>query len=142
MSTLFDPIQFGSIKSRNRIVMAPLTRNRAGARQIPTAMMALYYEQRSSAGLIVSEATQIAPEAQGYRDTPGSFSPDQLRGWRAVTAAVHAQGGAIVDYIARNQQTVQHAVEDGEGQQGEAQSQVAGGAENGQTQQAKRNCVG
>jgi N-ethylmaleimide reductase len=96
MSTLFDPIQFGSIKSRNRIVMAPLTRNRAGARQIPTAMMALYYEQRSSAGLIVSEATQIAPEAQGYRDTPGIFSPDQLRGWRAVTAAVHAQGGAIV----------------------------------------------
>jgi N-ethylmaleimide reductase len=96
MSTLFDPIQFGSLKARNRIVMAPLTRNRAGPRQTPTALMALYYEQRSSAGLIVSEATQIAPEAQGYRDTPGIYSAEQLGGWRAVTTAVHAVGGTIV----------------------------------------------
>jgi N-ethylmaleimide reductase len=96
MSTLFDPIQFGSLTAHNRIVMAPLTRNRAGPHQIPTALMALYYEQRCSAGLIVSEATQIAPEAQGYRDTPGIYSRAQLRGWRAVTAAVHAKGGAIV----------------------------------------------
>ena len=96
MSTLFDPIQVGIIKARNRIVMAPLTRNRAGAHQVPTPLMALYYEQRSSAGLIVSEAAQIAPEAQGYRDTPGIYSPEQIHGWRAVTAAVHAKGGAIV----------------------------------------------
>ena len=96
MSTLFDPIQVGIIKARNRIVMAPLTRNRAGAHQVPTPLMALYYEQRSSAGLIVSEAAQIAPEAQGYRDTPGIYSPEQILGWRAVTAAVHAKGGSIV----------------------------------------------
>ena len=96
MSTLFDPIRVGSIQARNRIVMAPLTRNRAGPNQTPTPLMALYYEQRASAGLIVSEATQIAPEAQGYRDTPGIYSPEQLRGWRAVTAAVHAKGGAVV----------------------------------------------
>ena len=96
VSTLFDPIRFGRLTARNRVVMAPLTRNRAGPGQVPTDLMALYYEQRSSAGLIVSEATQIAPEAQGYRDTPGIHSADQLRGWRAVTAAVHAKGGLIV----------------------------------------------
>ena len=96
MSTLFDPIQVGIIQARNRIVMAPLTRNRAGAHQVPTPLMALYYEQRSSAGLVVSEAAQIAPEAQGYRDTPGIYSPEQIHGWRAVTAAVHAKGGSIV----------------------------------------------
>jgi N-ethylmaleimide reductase len=96
MNTLLDPIRFGRFHARNRIVMAPLTRNRAGPQQIPTALMILYYEQRSSAGLIVSEATQIAPEAQGYLDTPGIYSPAQLEGWRAITAAVHAKGGSIV----------------------------------------------
>jgi N-ethylmaleimide reductase len=96
MRTLFDPIRFGRLSSRNRIVMAPLTRNRAGPQQIPTALMVLYYEQRASAGLIVSEATQIAPEAQGYLDTPGIYSAAQLEGWRAVTAAVHAKGSSIV----------------------------------------------
>jgi N-ethylmaleimide reductase len=96
MSTLLDPIRFGRFHARNRIVMAPLTRNRAGPEQIPTALMVLYYDQRSSAGLIVSEATQIAPEAQGYLDTPGIYSPAQLDGWRAVTSAVHAKGGSIV----------------------------------------------
>src|SRR5450759_1363191 len=96
MSTLFDPIRFGSLSARNRIVMAPLTRNRAGPLQVPTALMARYYEQRSSAGLIVSEAAQITPEAQGYRDTPGIYSSAQLSAWRAVTPAVHANGGLIV----------------------------------------------
>ena len=96
MSTLFDPIRFGGLTARNRIVMAPLTRNRAGPQQVPTALMALYYEQRSSAGLIISEATQIAPHAQGYLDTPGIYSAAQLLGWRAVTTAVHARGGSIV----------------------------------------------
>ena len=99
MSTLFDPIQFGSLKARNRIVMAPLTRNRAGPRQTPTALMALYYEQRSSAGLIVSEATQIAPEAQGYRDTPGIYSAEQLGGWRAVTKSRGFESGeGVMNY--------------------------------------------
>jgi N-ethylmaleimide reductase len=96
MSTLFDPLRFGSLTARNRIVMAPLTRNRAGPGQIPNDLMALYYEQRSSAGLIISEATQIAPEAQGYLDTPGIYSPAQLHAWRSITAAVHAEGGSII----------------------------------------------
>ena len=71
MATLFDSIHFGSIAAANRIVMAPLTRNRAAAGQVPTALMVTYYEQRATAGLIVSEATQISPEGQGYLDTPG-----------------------------------------------------------------------
>lgn len=76
--------------------MAPLTRNRAGPRQVPTPLMALYYGQRASAGLIISEATQISPEGQGYLDTPGIFSPAQLTAWRVVTSAVHSQGGRMV----------------------------------------------
>jgi len=96
MTTLFDPIRFGNLSARNRIVMAPLTRNRAGPRQVPTSLMALYYGQRSSAGLIISEATQISLEAQGYVDTPGIYSPAQLTAWRAVTSTVHSQGGLIV----------------------------------------------
>jgi N-ethylmaleimide reductase len=96
MNTLFDPIRFGDIAANNRIVMAPLTRNRAHIRQIPTSLMATYYEQRATAGLIVSEATQISPEGQGYLDTPGIYSPEQMVGWRLVTDAVHAKGGKIV----------------------------------------------
>jgi N-ethylmaleimide reductase len=96
MSTLFDPIHFGNIAAANRIVMAPLTRNRAGPGHAPTAMMAEYYEQRATAGLIVAEATQISPAAQGYFGTPGIYSPEQVAGWRAVTEAVHATGGKIV----------------------------------------------
>jgi len=96
MRSLFDPVRFGSLAARNRIVMAPLTRNRAGAQQVPTALMALYYGQRASAGFIISEATQISAEAQGYLDTPGIYSSAQIAGWRAVTAAVHAAGGTIV----------------------------------------------
>lgn len=96
MPTLFDPIRFGEIAAANRIVMAPLTRDRAGAGQVPTPMMARYYTQRASAGLIVSEATQISPEAQGYLDTPGIYNTAQIAGWRRVTYAVHAAGGRMV----------------------------------------------
>lgn len=96
MITLFDPIRFGDIAAANRIVMAPLTRNRAGAGRTPTPLMATYYEQRATAGLIVTEATQISPEGQGYLDTPGIYSPEQVAGWRRVTDAVHAKGGKIV----------------------------------------------
>jgi N-ethylmaleimide reductase len=96
MTTLFDPIRFGAIAAANRIVMAPLTRDRAGPGQVPTPLMATYYEQRASAGLIVTEATQISPEGQGYLDTPGIHSAEQVAGWRRVTDAVHAQGGKIV----------------------------------------------
>jgi N-ethylmaleimide reductase len=96
MTTLFDPIRFGDIAAANRIVMAPLTRDRARPHQVPTPLMAAYYRQRASAGLIISEATQISPEGQGYLDTPGIYSPEQVAGWRAVTDAVHAEGGRIV----------------------------------------------
>jgi len=96
MTTLFDPLRIGDIACANRVVMAPLTRDRAGPGQVPTAMMATYYGQRASAGLIVSEATQVMPEGQGYLDTPGIHSTEQVAGWRGVAEAVHARGGRIV----------------------------------------------
>jgi N-ethylmaleimide reductase len=96
MTTLFDPFDFGDFHLPNRIVMAPLTRDRAGPGQVPTDLMATYYRQRASAGLIISEATQISAEGQGYLDTPGIYSPEQVAGWRQVTAAVHDAGGRIV----------------------------------------------
>lgn len=96
MTTLFDPIQIGDIAAANRIVMAPLTRDRAGPDQVPTDLAATYYGQRATAGLIVSEATQINPVGQGYLDTPGVYSDAQVAGWRKTTAAVHAAGGKIV----------------------------------------------
>jgi len=98
MTTLFDPLQLGSLTLANRIVMAPLTRNRApGA--LPTALMATYYSQRAKpttgAGLIISEATAISHQAQGYSDVPGIWSEEQVQAWKAVTGAVHAAGGKI-----------------------------------------------
>jgi len=95
MTTLFDPIQIGDIALANRIAMAPLTRNRA-TNGVPTPMMAEYYGQRATAGLIIAEASQISPMAQGYLDTPGIYSPEQIAAWRPVTDAVHAAGGRIV----------------------------------------------
>lgn len=95
MTTLFDPIQIGDISLANRIAMAPLTRNRATG-TIPTPIMAEYYGQRATAGLIIAEASQISPMAQGYLDTPGIHSPEQIAAWRPVTDAVHAAGGRIV----------------------------------------------
>ncbi len=95
MTTLFDPVQAGSLRLANRIVMAPLTRNRApGA--IPTPLMAQYYRQRASAGLIVTEATAISHQGQGYADVPGIWSPEQVAAWKPITDAVHAEGGKIV----------------------------------------------
>ena len=76
--------------------MAPLTRSRAGPGNVPTQLNALYYAQRASAGLIIAEATQIAPEGQGYISTPGIHSADQVEGWKCVTKAVHIAGGPIV----------------------------------------------
>ncbi|MGV0951059.1 MAG: alkene reductase [Azonexus sp.] len=96
MTTLFDPIQVGDIALSNRIVMAPLTRNRAIAGNVTGPLTVEYYRQRATAGLIISEATQISPMAQGYLDTPGIHSPEQIAGWRQVTDAVHAAGGKIV----------------------------------------------
>lgn len=100
MTTLFDPLRIGDIALSNRIVMAPLTRNRASAGQVPNELMLQYYRQRAhpatGAGLIISEATQISPQGQGYLDTPGIYNATQVAGWRAITDAVHVQGGRMV----------------------------------------------
>ncbi|QDS16429.1 alkene reductase [Xanthomonas arboricola] len=93
--SLFEPYALGALTLANRIVMAPLTRNRAGACLVPSALAATYYAQRASAGLLITEATQVSPQAQGYQDTPGLYTPEQIAGWRAVTDAVHAKGGRI-----------------------------------------------
>ena len=92
---LYQPVTAGALQLDNRIAMAPLTRNRApGA--IPTPLMAEYYAQRASAGLLITEATAISPQGQGYSDVPGLYSTEQLDGWKRVTAAVHKKGGKIV----------------------------------------------
>ena len=93
---LFSPLTFGSLRCKNRVAMAPLTRSRAGPGNVPNALNALYYAQRASAGLIISEATQISPEGQGYISTPGIHSHEQIEGWRIVTKAVRVAGGCIV----------------------------------------------
>ncbi|MBI6853706.1 alkene reductase [Pseudomonas cichorii] len=93
--TVFDPLTLGTLTLSNRIVMAPLTRNRAGKGLVPTELTATYYAQRASAGLIITEATQISAQAQGYQDTPGLYTPEQIEAWRKVTDAVHAKGGRI-----------------------------------------------
>lgn len=92
---LFQPVRLGSYELANRIVMAPLTRSRAGPDGVPRPLMAEYYAQRASAGLIISEATNISPQGRGYAFTPGLFSCAQVEGWRHVTQAVHAHGGRI-----------------------------------------------
>ncbi|WP_129135700.1 alkene reductase [Luteimonas sp. YGD11-2] len=95
-SHLLSPVQAGSLTLPNRVVMAPLTRSRAGQPgDVPTPLNATYYAQRASAGLIVSEATQISPQGQGYAWTPGIYSDAQEAGWKQVTDAVHARGGRI-----------------------------------------------
>ncbi len=93
---LFQPFDLGDLPLRNRVVMAPLTRIRATAgTEAPNELMAEYYRQRAGAGLIVSEASQISQQGQGYIHTPGIFSDEQVRGWRLVTDAVHQAGGRI-----------------------------------------------
>ncbi|MET0505474.1 MAG: alkene reductase [Luteibacter sp.] len=93
---LFQPFRAGSIELANRIVMAPLTRDRAGPGRVPRPIAATYYAQRAAAGLIVAEATQISPQGQGYLDTPGIYSAAQVKAWKQVTDAVHGKGGKIV----------------------------------------------
>jgi N-ethylmaleimide reductase len=95
MTTLFQPYDLGPITLANHIVMAPLTRNRAGAGLVPNELAATYYAQRATAGLLITEATQISAQAQGYQDTPGIYTQAQIDGWRKVTDAVHAKGGRI-----------------------------------------------
>ena len=95
MPSLFDPVQAGDLQLANRIVMAPLTRNRAPD-AIPTALMAEYYAQRASAGLLITEATAISQQGQGYSDVPGLYGTEQLDGWKRVTEAGHEADGKIV----------------------------------------------
>lgn len=99
MTRLFDPITLGQIQLSTRVVMAPLTRNRAPG-QVPNDLMVAYYRQRANpatgAGLIITEATPISPMGHGYLDTPGIYTPEQVSAWRRVTDAVHAEGGRIV----------------------------------------------
>jgi N-ethylmaleimide reductase len=92
---LLSPFQLGPLALPNRVVMAPMTRNRAGPGNVPHALNATYYAQRAGAGLIVSEATQVSPQGQGYPGTPGIHSAEQAAGWKLVTDAVHGAGGRI-----------------------------------------------
>jgi N-ethylmaleimide reductase len=92
---LFAPYKLGKLELPNRVVMAPLTRQRAGEGNVPHELNATYYTQRASAGLIITEASQISPQGQGYPHTPGIHSPDQVAGWKLVTEAVHQHGGRI-----------------------------------------------
>lgn len=92
---IFTPIQLGSLTLPNRIIMAPLTRMRAGVGNAPTQMNATYYTQRAGAGLIITEATQVSPQGRGYARSPGIHSPEQIAGWQVITDAVHAAGGRI-----------------------------------------------
>jgi N-ethylmaleimide reductase len=95
-SDLFQPYNMGSLTLANRIVMAPLTRSRALAGDVPGPLTVTYYAQRASAGLIISEASQISPQGKGYIQTPGIYSAAQVAGWKQVTDAVHAKGGKII----------------------------------------------
>jgi 2,4-dienoyl-CoA reductase-like NADH-dependent reductase (Old Yellow Enzyme family) len=96
MPALLDPIRIGALSLRNRVIMAPLTRCRASAGRVPNELMAKYYQQRSGAGMIISEATSISPMGVGYPDTPGIWSDEQVEGWKLITDAVHSAGGTIL----------------------------------------------
>lgn len=96
MSTLLEPIQLGDLKLKNKIIMAPLTRCRADENRAPTGIVAKYYAQRASAGLIITEATSISPMAVGYPSTPGIWTDKQIQGWKKVVDAVHKKDGLIM----------------------------------------------
>lgn len=96
MPNLFDSLELGDITLPNRIIMAPLTRTRAGVNHIPNELMAEYYAQRATAGLIITEAVSVDPMGVGYPNTPGIWSEEQIEGWKLITKAVHNAGGRIV----------------------------------------------
>ena len=95
MTSIFAPYDLQDIRLNNRVVMAPMTRSRASEHDVPNELGALYYRQRASAGLIISEGSPISREGQGYLFNPGIFSPDQIAGWKKATDAVHERGGKI-----------------------------------------------
>ncbi|MFX5738049.1 alkene reductase, partial [Acinetobacter baumannii] len=93
---LFNPVIVGDVELSNRIVMAPMTRSRAAQpNDVPTELNALYYGQRASAGLIITEGTQVSDVGKGYSFTPGIYSEEQIKGWALATQAVHEKGGKI-----------------------------------------------
>ncbi|WP_431047300.1 alkene reductase [Roseateles sp. L2-2] len=94
-SPLFQPLVLGDLRLQNRIVMSPMSRNRARADDLPTALMATYYAQRASAGLIISESAQVSPQGKGYRNSPGIYAADQVAAWKTVVDGVHAAGGVM-----------------------------------------------
>src|SRR5262245_1251349 len=96
MTSFIDPLAVGGGRLPNRVVLAPLTRTRASAGRVPNALMAEYYRQRASAGLMLTEATSVTPMGVGYPDTPGIWSREQVEGWKLVTRAVHEAGGRIL----------------------------------------------
>src|SRR6201985_3984532 len=96
MNTLQNPVRIGDWDLPNRIIMAPLTRCRSSEGRVPNDLMRQYYQQRASAGLIISEATSISPMGVGYPNTPGIWSPEQVEGWKLVTRAVPSAGGRIL----------------------------------------------
>jgi N-ethylmaleimide reductase len=112
-SNLFDSFQLGSNSLANRIVMAPMTRLRADG-NIPTQLMAEYYAQRATAGLIITECTMISPMSQGYMNVPGIYNEQQIQGWKSVTNAVHAQGGKIFLQIWHSGRVAHSALLNGE----------------------------
>src|SRR3979411_136836 len=91
-ANLFEPYKLGPITLPNRLVMAPLTRNRAVEGRVPSPLAVEYYGQRASAGLLITEASQVSQQGQGYQDTPGIYSREQVAGWRKVTDRVHESG--------------------------------------------------
>ncbi|HVS34273.1 MAG TPA: hypothetical protein VMS17_01755 [Gemmataceae bacterium] len=94
-SVLFQPFRLHDLTLRNRIVLSPMTRARAGAARLPNRLMAEYYAQRSSAGLLISEATTISEEANGWNESPGVYTDEMTEGWKHTTSAVHEKGGVI-----------------------------------------------
>jgi len=92
---MFSPVKIGSLSLKNRLVMAPMTRNRAGEGNVPQDLNAKYYAQRAEAGLLITEASQISPQGVGYPGTPGIHSKEQVEGWKKVTHAVHKKGGLV-----------------------------------------------
>ncbi|MGP2655639.1 alkene reductase [Malaciobacter sp. WC5094] len=96
MKNIFESYNMKNIHLKNRVLMAPMTRSRTIEGEVPSLMNAKYYAQRASAGVIITEATQISKQAQGYADTPGIYTKEQIQGWRKVTDAVHSEGGKII----------------------------------------------
>jgi N-ethylmaleimide reductase len=96
---MFSPVNLGAIELKNRLVMAPLTRMRAVAGHVPNPLAKTYYAQRASAGLIITEATQISNLGMGYPGTPGIYTPEQTAAWKEIVEAVHAKGGRIVSQL-------------------------------------------